>query len=282
MIEGGVGWRGWCSSVQSQKPDVNGLHTFSHFAHTGAAIVYFCLRRRKRQRAEGAVAPVKTKKPARGKKAAKGKKGAEANESPPSSPSVETPRTNDSPNEPLKTDVVPYAQYRKSRLDNIRSSLGLSGDHLASMPPNVLDSACWIDASCIVRSTHLCQIADYGAARQRSILGRGRLLTCVCNAAGRGSGDLTPRTRAMLEDGAFAESAPEASPQNSPRGRPILDATSPRGSGGSAAAVPVATTFDRSPKAPRTTEYEELPTAPVEREPANIVPVSICHQRRSS
>lgn len=29
---------------------------------------------------------------------------------------------------PLKTDVVPYAQYRKSRLDDIRTDLGLQGE----------------------------------------------------------------------------------------------------------------------------------------------------------
>ena len=252
------------------------LHTFSHLALTGAAIVWFCLRRRKRQQFEGAAAPVKTKKSARDKKSAKGKGAADANESPPSSPSVETPHTNDSPNEPLKTDVVPYAQYRKSRLDNIRSSLGLSGDLLASATATVLDSACRTDASCTVWTSGVQEHPGCRLWGSKTGLGsrqHWRYLTCICNGAGRtADGDLTPRTRAMLEDGAFAESAPEASPRSSPRGRPILDETSPRGSGNSAGAVPMATTFDRSPQA-----SQELPTAPVEREPANIVPVSICH-----
>ena len=35
---------------------------------------------------------------------------------------------------PLKTDVVPYSQYRQQRLDNIRGSVGLPGGDFGTVP----------------------------------------------------------------------------------------------------------------------------------------------------
>lgn len=79
-------------------------------------VLIWWMRRRKR-RTSALVAPFKKQEVA--------KKGAESPDD--SSSDGGRPLEREGP---LKTDVVPYSQYRQQRLDNIRGSVGLPGESL--------------------------------------------------------------------------------------------------------------------------------------------------------
>lgn len=176
---------------------------------------------------------------------------------------------------PLKTDVVPYSQYRKSRLDDIRLDLGLQGSRstepilrqLQKAVEGIAGSAFWLPPA-HHRVKRWRKRANFFLPRIKDNL--------LFPAPGQND-SLTPRSKAALENekNKFGESTSVESPVASPESDVAGELKASKSSGELRSKKSASDVMLQPPKTPERQELPARPSPPPVQAPANIVAVSL-------